>query len=163
MTFLRLRSAKSREHMSRATAPGLTARRVSPRVAHSFPPALAARKKAPGKKQKQPAPRALPRTTSDAREADRKARRFKPHPSRDASVKAESGQHQSSASSSNYLVLVSSLASLTVEGSGISRRAGAGAGRVPSIGTVRRTRTLGRSDSRTSPSITCDAGGRAGG
>ena len=31
--------------MSRVTTPGLTARRVSPRVTHSFPPALAATKK----------------------------------------------------------------------------------------------------------------------
>jgi hypothetical protein len=45
MTFVHLRSTKSREHMSRVTTPGLTARRVSPRVTHSFPPALAATKK----------------------------------------------------------------------------------------------------------------------
>ena len=49
MTFVHLRSTKSREHMSRATTPGLTARRVSPRVTHSFPPALAAMKKGRGR------------------------------------------------------------------------------------------------------------------
>ena len=35
--------------MSRVTTPGLTARRVSPRVTHSFPPALAAMKKGRGR------------------------------------------------------------------------------------------------------------------
>ena len=49
MTFVHLRSTKSREHMSRVTTPGLTARRVSPRVTHSFPPALAAMKKGRGR------------------------------------------------------------------------------------------------------------------
>ena len=42
MAFVVLRSAKSRGHLSRITTPGLTARRVSPRVMHSPPPALAA-------------------------------------------------------------------------------------------------------------------------
>lgn len=43
MTFVHLRSTKSRGHLSRITTPGLTSRRVAPRVMHSPPPALAAR------------------------------------------------------------------------------------------------------------------------
>ena len=44
MTFVHLRSTKSRGHLSRITTPGLTSRRVAPRVIHSPPPALAAKR-----------------------------------------------------------------------------------------------------------------------
>ena len=94
-------ATKSREHMSRITTPGLTARRVAPWVIHSPPPALAAMDRNTWRRHRNRTD-GITDWSVRVKSTDKRRILFGVVARCRVSVKAEIGQQCGSDSSSNY-------------------------------------------------------------